>query len=985
MESKKISVDITNEEFSRISIDYNENDFLMDKITPLELKEYIKTYFNYYLVAICKNGGLIAMCKKPSYWEIKQNDPLLKYLIVMHQNGKTIYKIPNKELYNNRHVVSLEFNDKEQLYAFCNDGNIFKIDILQLKAQMLEVTFVKLTVEGILKAKIFEKGFIALTEAGTIFHIKNMKNNDNNSIQFIVSLRDNLKFTNFDKCDFFPIPENESQSAQLELLIWNKEKEGMYLIKKSKESGTEFRIESRNENYSKLKINAFYINSDNVDSYNTAKSTIENENFQNSLNDSKKIGIISGIALSNSKKKIALYLAKKKTVYIFSTKISQNKKLSFEKYVFDIPDGPEDDDNDKNMVQKNNILDFVNKQLLFITDECVTICGGRWAIILSNKGTFVKELVSQKEKGDKKPEDPFIYSLGVSEVDGVRIMTGKEIYLIRKIPDDIKTIYEYYLDNASKQLLSSYDKYKAKDPFSNDELRSIKNKLPDAIFNIVKAAGYLYYSDSDPDTSDNKEVQSYFLKAANYGKSIFGKAEFNFDKFNNLLMNMRIINALRNFPKKPRFVTLEEYQCLISDSSDNIIKKTMRQLNFKLAFQITKFLGLPEKEIYLKFAVKKIKKIGLETEELANMVYDEVMLILKDLENISYIDIAKKCFKYNNYKLAEKFLANEKSSLVIIPQYLEMKNWNKAIELAIQSNDTNAVMVVLDNIYLVEKAELNSKDEVNKKFIDVVKNYPKIKNSVINYLKNLRNQNSKADLKDLVEYLKAIEDNEELFYFCLEEFFNSDSKEKREKNLKALKENKDMLKNDFYKKYVSDLESSLKFKKECLDKGIFSKNETTNFDKSIFDCFQTAISKPDNLEWITKQNNSHFKLSQRKLTILRFQELFKNKKYDEIERIVKEEGIKSLDISYIKIAMMFYEHGQKEKAKEYAEKETNSNLLEDKANLFIKMKDYEAAALTAIKIKDNDKFDEIFNIIGGRCNQDKQLMAKIQEIYNQRK
>ena len=129
--------------------------------------------------------------------------------------------------------------------------------------------------------------------------------------------------------------------------------------------------------------------------------------------------------------------------------------LKSRKYVFDIPDDPEDDDNDKNMVQKNNILDFVNKQLLFITDECVTICGGRWAIILSNKGTFVKELVSQKEKGDKKPEDPFIYSLGVSEVDGVRIMTGKEIYLIRKIPDDIKTIYEYYLDNASKHLLSS--------------------------------------------------------------------------------------------------------------------------------------------------------------------------------------------------------------------------------------------------------------------------------------------------------------------------------------------------------------------------------------------------------------------------------------------------------------------------------------------------------------------------------------------------
>ena len=104
----------------------------------------------------------------------------------------------------------------------------------------------------------------------------------------------------------------------------------------------------------------------------------------------------------------------------------------------------------------------------------------------------------------------------------------------------------------------------------------------------------------------------------NYGKCIFGKAEFNFDRFNNLLMDLRIINALRNYEKQSRFLTLEEYKCLVSDSSDGILKKTMRQLNFKLAFQITKFLGLPEKEIYLKFAVKKIKKIGLETEELAN-------------------------------------------------------------------------------------------------------------------------------------------------------------------------------------------------------------------------------------------------------------------------------------------------------------------------------------------------------------------------------
>ena len=64
-------------------------------------------------------------------------------------------------------------------------------------------------------------------------------------------------------------------------------------------------------------------------------------------------------------------------------------------------------------------------------------------------------------------------------------------------------------------------------------------------------------------------------------------------------MNLRIVNALRNFDEKSRFLTLDEYESLISDQTDDILKKTMRQLNFKLAFDIAKQLEVTVDELFI--------------------------------------------------------------------------------------------------------------------------------------------------------------------------------------------------------------------------------------------------------------------------------------------------------------------------------------------------------------------------------------------------
>ena len=978
-QKNKKKMQITNQNYEVYSQNYSENYYIVDKMTKNSYVQANKLNFKYLFITICKNGGLIAMCKTPDYF-ISKDNPLNKHLIVMHQDSGTVYKIWNSDLFTKRKLVGLEFNDKEQLYAFCDDGEIFKVDILRKQVIQLPLNYIQLQDEKILKVKPFEKGFIILTGAGTIFYLKDLKNKEE-SLEFMVSLRDNLKIKEFQDCDFLAIPSEQTEKdSDEEILVMKPNQEGVYLIKKIKSSGTQFMAKSKKQDYSNMNINVLFLNSSNIEKFDTKLHQIDNEDLENQLNENLRFGPISGFAISNSKKKIALYVSKKKSVYMFSSNIPSKGRLNFKKYQFKFEfDEFEPEDNIK---EKNKILNFNNKELVFLNDDCVAICGGRWVVMVNEKGdTLIEEICNEKDKNDISKTDDYVYCKSVSEVDGFRLLTKEEVSLFRKLPEDLKPVYNHFNTTPTKILLSSYEKYLAKDPFSNDELREIKDNLSDSIFCLAKAAGYLYWVEKEQDTHAKKELQTYFLKAANYGKCIFGKAEFNFDRFNNLLMDLRIINALRNYEKQSRFLTLEEYECLVSDSSDGILKKTMRQLNFKLAFEIAKFIGLPERDVYLKYAIKKIQKIEIEDSKEADEVYSELIPMLKKLENISYIDIAKKCFKYKKFKLGKKFLENEKSSLVKIPQYLELKDWNKAIKLAIESNDINAITVVLDNVYKVEQETAKIKDDaVNDQFVFYLAQYPNIKIQVINYLK----KNNK--LKTLQAYLIEIKDTEELFYFTVENFFQSKTKNEREEILKQLKSYK-FEKSDnkkFFENYISDLESSLKFKKECLEKGIYTKNDTTNFDNSIFDCFEKAI--PTEFDWVLKQNHNYFKLSNRKITILRFKQLFKNKKIDEIENIINKEGIKKLDISYVKIAKMFFDNGNREKALEYAQKENNELLVEEKVDILIKLEKYIEAAEAALKIKDRDKFEEIFdNKLGPKVKNDPNLIEQIQIIHDKKK
>ena len=182
--------------------------FMKEEI--IEFKEEDKIYINFKEchIAICPNGGLIAICKKKGYLDVTKGSKVNDYIVVMHQNAKQKYFIRIDWNYKEKYFILFDFNEKEQLYGICNDGSIFKIDILTLKA-VPKITSELFQIENIAKAKLYEKGFIVLTTQGNFYYIKDIKNP---IPELFFQMKSHLHFSN--NIEFLIIPASVSKSKK---------------------------------------------------------------------------------------------------------------------------------------------------------------------------------------------------------------------------------------------------------------------------------------------------------------------------------------------------------------------------------------------------------------------------------------------------------------------------------------------------------------------------------------------------------------------------------------------------------------------------------------------------------------------------------------------------------------------------------------------------------------------------------------------------
>ena len=960
------------EKLESLANDFNvispNNCFLKEKITNVYFTNKFRINYKDYFVAISKNGGLIATCKKKSdSLEKKFLRETTNTIIVMQQNGKKQYKISLTLNYAKRWIVAFDFSQNENLYGICNDGTIYKFDILLQEAKE-QVSTQAFETDNIIKAKFFQKGFIALTHYGIFYYIKDFKNIIPKSIFHMKSL---LEFTNINNVDFIGIPPDTSRSGKLELIFTNEKGEGIINVTEQPEKydynilpiEINNKVERTIDHVFQLKEKELepYIIIDNDEIPKQDDFVIvENNNINNINTNNKTVGKIIAIAISPSYEQVALY-NNKGNAYIFNSKFTKGKKEAKFEINKDLTKQEQDD------IQY--IINYQpNCQFLFCGEDALALFGKKYVLITND--TFKKTLVYKITEEEKHAfffvED--VYGKCISEVDGLRISTNNGIYFISKVDKNLFEACYPFAKSNSKKLLKAYNSYLIDELDNGEKIKELGDSLSTTIFVLLNAAANIYWKEEETDEI-KKEAQMYLLKAAQLGK-IFANAEeeFNHDKFLGICKDLRVVNNLRNNEDSQILITYKEYESL---TFQELIKKILIQHNFNLAFKISNYLiGYDTKKIYQKWACAKIKKLNrLANKSEQIKLYDNIIYSLSNIKNVSYIQLAKKAFKCKHNELGMKFLENEKSILAKIPIYLKMNKLEKVLELSYETYDSNVIEIALN--------QLIDYTGVDNYFIEKVKDNQKLRYAVIDLLKKYDKSDTYID-----KYLEEIKDYEELMLLQLEKFFTYKEIDKKKKCLKLAKEyqknlDKNNVNNKFYLMYLTELSNSIKFKKDCmdLDRKIISKSYIKPFDNSIYDCYKFG-AKENKLDWIEKQNK-HFELSSKKMTLMRFRSLAENGKIVLIEDIIKNSSLKKLSITPINMADFYFEFKNYDLATKYVKLITHQEYFDYKIEMLKYMEKYEDLLEVAISSKNLDKIPDIINDV---LKRKPELQNKVDEL-----
>ena len=546
-----------------------------------EFKEEDKVYINFKEchVAICPNGGLIAICKKKGYLDTTKNTKINNYIIVMYQTSKKKYLIPIDWSYKTKYFILFDFNEKEQLYGICNDGTIYKIDILTQKA-VEKITSNLFLRENIEKAKLYEEGFIALTKEGYFYYVNDIKNP---TPQLIFQMKSLLRFSN--DVDFLIIPQEFSKSKKNELLITNEKKLGVIHVEINEDAiytMVPYDEDMNNLIYQGISV----IKKDKLEPCFIDDAIIKGDDNTLEKKEQKKaymagnLRCIASLAISPSKKNIAFYDTRG-IVFFFSSTLDLNLEKNPRKCV-EIKKN--DDLSVEEIREQEMVLNFGEGfQFLFCGEDAVILAGLRSIIIVHKDSTSITYRITDSLQNIALKG--MLFCKCISEIDGVRYLTNDGIYLISQVNKDLADICSTFTSNYSKQLVQAYQYYLDKAVNSEKSLREIEDHLIKAIMSVEIAAANIFWVD-DPNDNEKKEVQLFVLKAAKYGKVFVQKDEFNFDKFLEICKDIRCVNNLRN-SKSARLITYNEYKSL---EPKDLVKKLMRNLNFEMAFELCNYL-----------------------------------------------------------------------------------------------------------------------------------------------------------------------------------------------------------------------------------------------------------------------------------------------------------------------------------------------------------------------------------------------------------
>ena len=279
----------------------------------------------------------------------------------------------------------------------------------------------------------------------------------------------------------------------------------------------------------------------------------------------------------------------------------------------------------------------------------------------------------------------------VSEVDGARIITKDNVYLIREVKGPALDI----LLNHPGSLISDF-LY-----IGSDVQKLVKKKVHKNLKNVMKPAtdgimGAVEFFQSP-------EVCNYLLDVCLRVKPYI--QNFDLARFLTIVNEHRVLRFIAKKPVSMR-VTEEQFRAL---GASRMIVRLCNRNQHLLALRIAEFLQLPSERVYANWASSLI--ISDASTKVIREKLDSCST------GLDYTELALLAYERQGLDFAIEILRKNKLPSKSVPILVRWNRWSEAMKLALDSND----MSLLEYVMRRAEAEVEANPTVKKDLDEALK------------------------------------------------------------------------------------------------------------------------------------------------------------------------------------------------------------------------------------------------------------------------
>lgn len=270
----------------------------------------------------------------------------------------------------------------------------------------------------------------------------------------------------------------------------------------------------------------------------------------------------------------------------------------------------------------------------------------------------------------------------VSEIDGARIITNKQIYYLRQVSGTSLDLIKRKKKNpALKLVFNASQKLVA----AQEDVTETIPQLSDAISSCLDAVIFFR----------NVNITRLLLELVVRTK--INIEQFDFQRFSEIIMIKRITDQLSDAPVSMP-LTSAQYQAL---GSDHLLMRLCNRYQHFVAYRIADYLNVNFEPLYNNWAHSLI---------FSNAPNEVVINALKKSEHsFDYVQLATAAYKRKangrsgtaeeiqkeNLEFAKQLIDLNSVKARSLPLLIMWRAWDMAIEASVESNDTSLIMYTL--------------------------------------------------------------------------------------------------------------------------------------------------------------------------------------------------------------------------------------------------------------------------------------------------